>query len=100
MANEWFVTANLENVPVTVTKAGQPDRRHVLSRVYAGYSDGTLEGLLTIYRGTDTFIVPVIGAVYLEPDLLAGAGEEVSAMLSAAGESGVVGRVTIIGRTE
>lgn len=100
MVNDWFVTASLTDAPVTVDKPGQPDRRHVVARVYAGYGDSATVGLLTIYRGTDTFIVPVLGAVYLEPNLLGRPGEQVSAMLSSSGDGSTGGYVTIIGRTE
>lgn len=97
--NDWIEHASATALVATATKAGQADRRHVAARVLAGYSDATQTGTLTITRGSDTIVQPLTGDVYLELDLRGGLGEAISAALSAGG-AGVVGYVTIVGRTE
>lgn len=100
----WSVTSGLlDNALATATRAAEPGRRHVMTKIEASYSSSSTSGLLVVRRGSTVIARKHIhgaGAMDLgDPGFVASTNEAVSAELSASGTAGVTGTVTVLGFT-
>lgn len=102
-ATEWRETANATNDTATATKSAKTTGRHTLSAVIASFSSSSSSALLTItvtLGGTSSTITHYVhGADVIPLEIQGDVNTSVAAAL-AAGGSGVVGRVNIIGHTD
>ena len=97
----WYVTDRKDNAIATCTKAAEAGKKHFIVAVIAGYSDVSVEKLITVKDGATEIMygktsIPITPAKPLKGT----SGNLVSASIPASGAAGTIGIVTMIGFTE
>lgn len=94
----WYATDRKDNALATATKAADTNQSQVLYAVYAAYSD-LYSGTLTIKEGAVTrAVLDVQNTLHLTNlHIEFGAGQAISAELSASGGAGVFGSILLHG---
>lgn len=102
MTSDWTATDSKDNADATATKAANANARHCITAVTASFSAAATK-LLQIKDGTTVILERY---VYSAADLTFNApirasyNSAVSAVLTASGTGGVIGKVGLTGYTE
>jgi hypothetical protein len=99
LTNGWVVKDSKDNSTATATKAAAAGKTYIITGVAAGYSSAKLGTLEIKDDSTTIFETSVNNAIDMNLNIRITTGKAVSAVLSASGTAGVIGKVNLIGFT-
>lgn len=99
IAKRWVAKDSQDNSAATATKAAESEKTHIITGVFASFSNAVTK-LLQIKDG-DTVIAEhyIVDSGYIPLNIKATAGNAVSAVLAASGTAGQLGKVNLTGFT-